>query len=102
MAHLPHDASTCYPVGMTEAADITVVTERGQVSIPARLRNALSLDKGKKLLWQKVSNRELRVTIVEEGSPVGARAMRGFARRFRPTPRRTSEWMAELREGEEP
>lgn len=86
---------------MTEGADITVVTERGQVSIPARLRGALSLGKGKKLLWQKVSDRELRVTVVEETRPVGAQAMRGFARRFRPTPRRTSDWMAELRQGEE-
>ena len=50
---------------------------------------------------QKVSDHELRVTVVEEGRPVGARAMRGFARRFRPQPRRTSDWMAELREGEE-
>ncbi len=85
---------------MHEASDITVVTERGQVSIPARLRHALALDKGKKLLWQKVSEHELRVTLVEEGRPAGAQAMRGFARRFRPTPRRTADWMAELREGE--
>ncbi len=87
---------------MHEYADITVVTERGQVSIPARLRSALALDKGKKLLWQRVGDRELRVTVVEEARPAGARAMRGFARRFRPTPRRTSDWMKELREGEEP
>lgn len=85
---------------MAETLDITVVTERGQVSIPARLRSALSLGKGQKLLWQKVSDHELRVTVVEEGRPVGARAMRGFARRFRPRPRRTADWMAELREGE--
>lgn len=86
---------------MADAANITIVTERGQVSIPARLRHSLSLDKGKRLLWQKVSDHELRVTVVEEGRPVGAQAMRGFARRFRPRPRRTAEWMTELREGEE-
>jgi bifunctional DNA-binding transcriptional regulator/antitoxin component of YhaV-PrlF toxin-antitoxin module len=86
---------------MPETVDITVVTERGQVSIPARLRHSLSLGKGKKLLWQKVSDHELRVTVVEEGRPVGAQAMRGFARRFRPRPRRTAEWMTELRAGED-
>ena len=86
---------------MADAANITIVTERGQVSIPARLRHSLSLGKGRKLLWQKVSDHELRVTVVEEGPPVGAQAMRGFARRFRPRPRRTAEWMTELREGEE-
>jgi hypothetical protein len=32
--------------------------------------------------------------------PVGARAMLGFARRFRAQSRPTSEWMSELREGE--
>lgn len=86
---------------MTEAPDITVVTERGQVSIPSGLRRALSLAKGSKLLWRRVGDHELRVTVVEERRPVGAQAMRGFARRFRREPRRTAEWMRELREGEE-
>jgi hypothetical protein len=31
---------------------------------------------------------------------VGARAVLGFARRFRAQPRSTSQWMSELREGE--
>jgi bifunctional DNA-binding transcriptional regulator/antitoxin component of YhaV-PrlF toxin-antitoxin module len=77
-----------------------VVTERGQISIPASLRVALSLSKGRKLLWQRVSDRELRVTVVDDGRPLGAQAMRGFARRFRPQARRTADWMPELREGE--
>ena len=33
-------------------------------------------------------------------APIGARALLGFARRFRPEARPTSEWMSELREGE--
>ena len=86
---------------MAETTDITIVTERGQVSIPSHLRRELALDKGRKLLWQKMDDRELRVTVIEEGRPAGARAMLGFARRFRSRPRRTSEWMKELREGEE-
>ncbi|MBI2926438.1 MAG: hypothetical protein HYY24_12155 [Verrucomicrobia bacterium] len=32
--------------------------------------------------------------------PLGAMAMLGFVRRFRPQPRTTAEWMAELRAGE--
>ena len=32
--------------------------------------------------------------------PVGALAMLGFARRFRPEPRATADWMDELRAGE--
>jgi AbrB family looped-hinge helix DNA binding protein len=86
---------------MHEAKDITVVTERGQVSIPAHLRRALSLDRGKRVLWEKVNDRELRVTLMDGGQPVGAEAMLGYARRFRPEPRSTADWMAELREGED-
>ena len=32
--------------------------------------------------------------------PAGAMAMLGFARRFRPVPRPTADWMNELRAGE--
>jgi hypothetical protein len=32
--------------------------------------------------------------------PAGAMAMLGFARRFRPAPRTTADWMEELRAGE--
>jgi hypothetical protein len=33
-------------------------------------------------------------------TPVGARAMLGFARRFHSQPRSTNEWISELRDGE--
>jgi hypothetical protein len=48
------------------AIDITVVTDRGQVSIPAHLRRELSLDKGKRLVWEKVGDHELDIF---EGNP---------------------------------
>ena len=37
---------------------------------------------------------------VPNHKPAGAMAMLGFARRFRPEPRTTAEWMDELRAGE--
>lgn len=37
---------------------------------------------------------------VPTGQPAGAMAMLGFARRFRPQPLTTAQWMAELRAGE--
>ncbi len=85
---------------MPAPTEITVVTDRGQVSIPAHLRKELALRKGQRLLWQKTSQHELRVVVLEPPAPRGAQAMRGFARRFRTEPRTTGEWMAELREGE--
>lgn len=81
---------------------ITVVTDRGQVSIPAELRRELQVRKGQRLLWEKVGEHEMRVILLEDRAPRGARAMRGFARSFRAEPRTTAQWMSELRAGERP
>jgi AbrB family looped-hinge helix DNA binding protein len=85
---------------MPVPSKVSVVTERGQVSIPAQLRKELALAKGQRLLWEKTGEHEIRVTVLSEPEPRGAMAMLGFAKRFRPT-RLTEDWMAELREGEE-
>jgi AbrB family looped-hinge helix DNA binding protein len=86
---------------MARKGDVTVITERGQVSIPAGLRRDLELAPGRRVRWEKVKPGEMRVVVLPEGRPAGAGAMRGFARRFRPEARRTEEWMRELREGED-
>lgn len=85
---------------MGKKTEVTVVTERGQVSIPADLRRELDLTPGRHLRWERVNSRELRVVVLPQGEPAGARAMLGFARRMREVPRRTEDWMRELREGE--
>lgn len=78
----------------------STVTERGQVSVPAELRKAMRLRAGQKLAWEQVSDREMRVWISEE-LPPGPLSVLGFARRMRGgSPRRTKDWMRELREGE--
>jgi AbrB family looped-hinge helix DNA binding protein len=78
----------------------STVTERGQVSVPAELRKAMRLRAGQKLEWEQVSDREMRVWLTEE-SPPGPLSVLGYARRMRGgAPRRTKEWMHELREGE--
>jgi len=81
--------------------EITVVTDRGQVSIPAELRRELDLLPGRRLRWEKLGAAEMRVSVLPEEKPRGAQAMRGFARRFRDRPRTTADWMQEMREGEE-
>ncbi len=86
---------------MAKASRISTVTERGQTSIPAELRQQLHLKQGNRLLWETLSESELKVVVLPEHPARGARAMLGFARRFR-EPRSTSDWMKELREGEEP
>jgi AbrB family looped-hinge helix DNA binding protein len=85
---------------MTRKSDVTVVTDRGQVSIPADLRRELGLVPGRRLRWERITGAEVRIVVLAEEKPAGAQAMRGFARRFRPEARRTDDWMRELREGE--
>lgn len=84
---------------MSTHENITVVTERGQTSIPAELRRDMGLAKGQRLLWERVDEHELRVRVVGTERPAGASSVLGFARRFRAT-RSTQDWMDELREGE--
>ena len=88
------------PRSMQDRRETTVITDRGQTSIPATLRRELGLTQGQRLRWEKVSHRELRVSVMNEATPPGASSVLGYARRFRPARRRTREWMAELREGE--
>lgn len=58
------------------------------------------LSPGRRVRWEKGTPEELRVVVLPADEPRGAEAMRGFARRFREAPRRTDDWMRELREGE--
>ena len=78
----------------------SLITERGQVSVPASLRKAMGLRPGQRLHWEQVSDREIRVSLQQE-SPPGPLSVLGYARRVLNTPsRRTDDWMRELREGE--
>ncbi len=78
----------------------TIVTARGQVSVPASLRKAMGLHPGLKLHWEQVSAREILVSLPEE-KPAGPLAVLGYARRMHSNPPRpTADWMRELREGE--
>lgn len=77
----------------------STLTERGQISLPASLRRALRLRPGQKLRFEAVSDHEFRVfTPPDEAS--GPLAVLGYARRLRAAPRRTKDWMKELRAGE--
>lgn len=78
----------------------STLTERGQVSVPARLRKAMKLRPGQRFRWERVSDCEMRVS-VEAAAVHGPLAVLGYARKLRPgAARRTSAWMRELREGE--
>jgi AbrB family looped-hinge helix DNA binding protein len=77
----------------------TRITERGQVSIPTEVRKQLHWVPGQRILWEVASTTECRVHALPPARKQGAQAMRGYAATFR-KPRRTAEWMQEIREGE--
>jgi len=77
----------------------TMVTERGQVSIPAMVRKHLNLTSGQRVTWEPVSNHECRLRVATANPVPGATAMLGYAAKFRRV-RRTSEWMDDIRQGE--
>lgn len=81
-------------------SEVCILTKRGQVSLPAVLRRNLGLRTGQKLRWERISDRELRVTVESGAEPDPLQAL-GFGPMVRGTSaRRTSEWMREIREAE--
>jgi AbrB family looped-hinge helix DNA binding protein len=79
----------------------TVVTKRGQVSIPTQVRKQLRLGPGQRVVWEVVSDHECKMMVVAGSHLPGAEAMLGYAAKFR-KPRRTRDWLMKLREGEKP
>lgn len=80
---------------------VTMVTARGQVTVPAAIRRELGLATGTRLCWELTNDQRCIVFARKPVHPLGAQAMRGFARTFR-TLRRTADWLNELRAGEKP
>lgn len=78
---------------------LTTLTERGQVSMPSAIRRQMGLRPGQPLLWKRISDNEVRVT-VPHGVP--RESMRGFIRKLhkKAVPLTTAGWMKILREGE--
>ncbi|RYD83101.1 MAG: sporulation regulator [Verrucomicrobiaceae bacterium] len=81
----------------------TTITEWGQVSIPAELRHEMHLTPGQTLIWEKISDDELRVRVqpvlATKADPFAAI---GFAQRHGLTTHQSTEdFMRELREGED-
>jgi bifunctional DNA-binding transcriptional regulator/antitoxin component of YhaV-PrlF toxin-antitoxin module len=76
------------------------MTERGQISIPARIRKLLHLKPGQKLRWRFIAPSECRVFIepaLENASPFAAL---GYIHKLYPQDFRSSdERMDELRSG---
>jgi AbrB family looped-hinge helix DNA binding protein len=76
----------------------TTLTDRGQVSMPASIRRELGLRPGQTLLWERLSDNEVRIKVPGRGQ---GPSMRGAMKKFRVAgPRTTAGWMKLLRGGE--
>ena len=80
----------------------TLIGQRGQVSIPAEVREQLNLTPGMRVVWTVDDAQTCTVTVAPVRKPCGARAMLGFASTFGNNAKTTDEWLTELRAGEEP
>ena len=81
-------------------SEVCTLTERGQISMPASLRRKMHLKAGQKLRWVPISETEVRI-VVEVDPVVDPLKALGFGRKVRAdAPRRTAEWMHDIREGE--
>ena len=82
---------------------ITVLTERGQVSVPAAIRKRAKLMPGQRLRWQQVAPDTFSITVEQppKRKPSALNAI-GFANAFSAgnIPARTDDVMRELRAGE--
>ena len=78
---------------------LTTLTERGQVSVPAELRRVAALKPGQTLSWDKISDREFRVTVLGGPRDINPRAALGMARSLSKHTT-TAAWMRVLRAGE--
>lgn len=84
--------------------ELTTLTERGQVSVPASIRRAMAMAPGQELVWRKVSEDEVRVQVLRQKKARSAKSVIGAAKNLheaRGWPTRTDDWMRVLREAEE-
>ena len=74
-------------------AFISRMSERGQVSVPISIRNALGLTPSSRIAWTlDAENGTATLSPVRAPRKGGAQAALGFAARFRKT-RRTADWL---------
>ena len=84
-----------------KATYISRLSERGQVSVPIAIRNALGLTPSSRIAWTfDAENGTATLSLVRTPRKGGARAALGFAARFRKLCR-TADWLAGIDDTEQ-
>ena len=83
-----------------KATYISRMSERGQVSVPIAIRNALGLTPSSRIAWTlDAKTGTATLSLVRTPRKGGAQAALGFAARFRKTCR-TADWLAGVDDAE--
>ena len=79
----------------------STITERGQISIPAKIRREMHLEPGQVVIFERISATECRFTVearpIKKPDPLAAL---GFAKRHGLPVMTTEQWTGLLRQGD--
>lgn len=79
-----------------KATHVSRLSERGQISVPIAIRDALGLTAGSRIAWTlDADNGVATLSPIRAPQKGGAQAALGFAARFRKT-RRTADWLKDI------
>lgn len=82
---------------MPVTSDITVLTDRGQLQVPAWLRDQLALQPGQRFAWRVLPDGDLQVHVVRQEAAARRTQWRAYARTTQGN-RSSDDILAEMRE----
>ena len=84
---------------MPATSDITILTDRGQLQVPAWVRERLALQPGQRFAWSVLPDGDLQVHVVRQEATARRTQWRAYARTTLGE-RTSDEIFAEIRDGD--
>ena len=84
---------------MPVTSDVTILTDRGQLQVPAWVRERLALQPGQRFAWSVLPDGDLQVHVVRQEAIARRTQWRAYARTTQGD-RTSDEILADLREGD--
>ena len=85
---------------MPVTSHITMLTDRGQVQVPAWVREKLELQTGQKFAWRILADGDLQVHVIRQESTTRRAQWRGYVQSVHGE-RTSDEVLAEVRAGDD-
>ena len=84
---------------MPATSDVTILTDRGQLQVPAWVRERLALQPGQRFAWSVLPDGDLQVHVVRQEAAARRTQWRAYARTTQGD-RTSDEILAEMREAD--